>query len=108
MTCPCLPVSTLTSQVYSVWNVSAFAALMRHRQVFLNLHKGCGDAHQPLEAFRVAQILSAGVGLILSEPAYPRDAAEYEGWEASTRAAAIPSKGKASGCTTDRGGRHVA
>lgn len=77
MTCPCLPVSTLTSQVYSVWNVSAFAALMRHRQVFLNLHKQCERGHAPV-TFRHALLLSHGK-LILSERAHAGDEAEFAG-----------------------------
>jgi hypothetical protein len=46
--------------------------------VFLNLHKACGDAHNPVEGFRVAKLLNAG-RLVISERAHPLDERAYDG-----------------------------
>ena len=43
--------------------------------IFLNLHKVCGDAHNPV-TFRAAALMSAGK-LLLSEHAHPADEAAY-------------------------------
>ena len=45
--------------------------------MWLNLHKGCGDTHNPV-TFRVAKALLAG-RLILSERAHAKDEAEHAG-----------------------------
>ena len=66
--------------VYSAWDDGAFGALIggpRAASIFLNLHKGCGDPHNPL-TFRVQKLLSARA-LLLSETAYEKDMAEFEG-----------------------------
>ena len=45
--------------------------------VFLNLHKGSGDHHNPVSV-RLARLLSAG-GLVISERSYPADEAQFAG-----------------------------
>ena len=51
--------------IYSVWSDEAFGKLIgseahRPSSIFLNLHKGCGVAHNPV-TFRVQKLLSAKV-----------------------------------------------
>ena len=65
--------------VYNVWNDTMFAReIVGRYNLSLNLHRECGDAQQPLEAFRISQLVSAG-RLVISERSYPRDEAEYQG-----------------------------
>ena len=64
-------------QTYAVWTDAGLAALLRQYDCFLNVHKNCERGHAPV-TFRHALLLSAGK-LLLSERAYPRDEAEYEG-----------------------------
>ena len=61
----------------NVWTEDEYARLLKRHDVFLNVHKGCGDPHNPV-TFRVSKILNAG-GLIISERAFPKDEREYEG-----------------------------
>ena len=63
---------------YRVWDDGAFVnRVLSHFTIFLNLHKDCGDSHNPV-TFRVAKLLNAE-GLVLSERCHPRDEAEYAG-----------------------------
>ena len=45
--------------------------------IFVNLHKGCGEAHNPI-TFRVPKLLNAE-RLVLSERAHPLDEKEFAG-----------------------------
>ena len=65
--------------VYNLWNDTMFErAIVGRYNLSLNLHRDCGDSQQPIEAFRVSQLVSAG-RLVISERSYPRDEAEYKG-----------------------------
>lgn len=66
------------SMTNRVWSDAEFAQLMGRFSVFLNMHKNCGSAHEPVEVFRVNKLLSAG-GLVISERSYPKDEQEFEG-----------------------------
>ena len=64
----------LGKQLYyrdNVWDEVMYTELMNRHDIFLNIHKGCGDWHNPV-TFRVANILNAG-GLIISERAHAED-----------------------------------
>jgi hypothetical protein len=60
-----------------VWTEAEYAQLLQQHDIFLNIHKGCGDPHNPI-TFRVTKILNAG-GLVISERAYPKDENAYAG-----------------------------
>ena len=65
--------------VRSVYTDAAFQRWLSDNSslVFLNLHKGTGDHHNPVSV-RLARLLSAG-GLVISERSYPADEAQYAG-----------------------------
>ena len=65
------------THTFRAFDDASFRALLGAHAVWLNLHKGCGDAHNPV-TFRVAKALLAG-RLILSERAHEKDEAEFEG-----------------------------
>lgn len=70
----------LPKRVYKrddVWTEAEYARLLRDHDIFLNIHKGCGDPHNPV-TFRVTKILNAG-GIIVSERAHPLDEEAYAG-----------------------------
>ena len=69
----------LLRQVYNIWKPEQYATFLRsgRASIFLNVHKGCGDAHNPI-TFRVARLLSARA-LLISESAYDADMADYDG-----------------------------
>ena len=63
---------------FSAFSDEAFVdRVLGRANVFVNLHKACGEAHNPV-VFRVAKLLSAG-RLVLSERAHPDDEIEYAG-----------------------------
>ena len=68
---------TNLSKVGNVWTDAEYAQLMREHDLFLNLHKGCDDRHNPI-TFRVSNILNAG-GLVISERAFEHDERAFEG-----------------------------
>ena len=67
---------------FSVWNTDSFNRWWRHSgqwAMHVNLHKRCCAAlHEPLETFRIASLLSVGA-TVLSELAYPKDQAHFDG-----------------------------
>jgi len=65
------------AHTYRAFDDASFQRLLRQHAVWLNLHKGCGDAHNPV-TFRVAKALLLG-RLVLSERAHAKDEAEYAG-----------------------------
>lgn len=80
--------------IRNVWSDAALADLLEHSVLFLNVHKDsaygtvhghqlasktCAQPTMPLEAVRVAQLLSAGGALIISERANSVDEALYHG-----------------------------
>jgi hypothetical protein len=62
----------------NVWTEDEYAHLIQTHDIFLNIHKSCGDARSPLESFRLGKILNAG-GIIISERAHPEDEKAYDG-----------------------------
>ena len=75
---------------YNLWNDTMFAREIVGRfNLSLNLHRECGDGQQPLEAFRISQLVSAG-RLVISERSYHRDEAEYHGIGAHAAASFVP------------------
>ena len=60
-----------------LWDAEEYRQLLRTHDIWLNIHKLCGDAHNPV-TFRVQRVLSAG-GLLISERAYWKDEREFDG-----------------------------
>ena len=60
-----------------LWDEDAYTSLIRGHDIFLNIHKTCGDPDNPV-TFRVAKILNSG-GLVVSERSFSRDEIEYDG-----------------------------
>ena len=87
----CLPAGAVA--VRNVRSDAELARLMEHNTLFVNVHKDsayatphqgepgrpCAQPQMPLESVRVAQLLSAGEALIVSERANPADEALYRG-----------------------------
>ena len=68
-------------QRYDVWTATQWDAFVSHHQcspLFVNFHKDCANNMAPFESVRIAQLLSRG-GLVVSQPADPRDVSEYDG-----------------------------
>lgn len=65
------------ANTFRAWDDESYQRLLREHAIWLNLHKGCGDAHNPI-TFRVSKALLAG-RLILSERSHPKDEAEFAG-----------------------------
>lgn len=61
---------------YRNWDDRGFVRVLDRFDLFVNLHKGCGDAHNPV-TFRVPKLLNARK-LVLSERCHPRDEAEFD------------------------------
>ena len=61
---------------YRVWTSGAWLDMIKGQAIFVNLHKICGDATQPLETVRLAQIISSG-RLVISEPSNAEDESAY-------------------------------
>lgn len=60
------------------WNEVSFASqALQRSDIFVNLHKQCGDAHNPV-TWRNPTLLAQNK-LILSERAHPSDESEYDG-----------------------------
>ena len=51
--------------------------VLAHNDIFVNLHKGCGQAHNPI-TWRNAKLLNSQK-MIISERAHPKDETEYDG-----------------------------
>ena len=62
----------------NIWGVASLRRFLTTHHVFLNLHKGCGYGDAPLEALRIAPLLSVGA-TVVSEPSHPLDVNEYTG-----------------------------
>ena len=65
---------------YNIFRSSDWAALIPHvnTTAFLNLHRLGPDLNQPIEAFRLSQLLSMGA-VVVSQVASADDLAEYNG-----------------------------
>lgn len=63
--------------VDNVWSEASFATLMRKHAIYLSFHKGCGLPNQPVEAFRVAKVLSHG-RLVIGERSHVADEHEFD------------------------------
>ena len=63
-----------------VWTPSDWKQLAKtvDSAVFLNMHKACGDPDSPLEAVRLASLLSVGA-VVVTEPSFDADRAEFAG-----------------------------
>ena len=72
------PVTSSLQLISGAWNPTSFQQLVDGGHVYVNVHKHCGDAHQPV-TFRHAKLLNAEAGPLLSEPSYPADEREYAG-----------------------------
>ena len=65
--------------VYRVWDAASFETSITGRYlVAINMHKDCGNAHSPVEAFRIAQLVNARI-LVLSERSHTKDEVEFAG-----------------------------
>ncbi|KAL1523692.1 hypothetical protein AB1Y20_018623 [Prymnesium parvum] len=62
---------------YRAFNDAGYAKVVLAFDIHVNLHKECGDAHNPI-TFRVAKLLNARK-LIISEHAHPKDEEEFAG-----------------------------
>lgn len=72
-------VGAMLSYTYKAFGEEAFGQRLSQRAtVCVNLHKKCG-ARAALEAVRVAQVMSFGDCLVLSERAHALDESSYEG-----------------------------
>lgn len=60
-----------------VGNDDSFAKYIQSHDIFFNLHKNCQGDDAPIEAFRMASLISAGA-IVLSVPAYAKDQAEFK------------------------------
>jgi len=60
-----------------VWKDSAYEALLKRHDIFLNIHNYCMDGHNPV-TFRVARLLNAR-GIVISERCHPKDEIEFDG-----------------------------
>ena len=73
--------SALGSKVrhtYRAFSHEMFATnVLAHNDIFVNLHKGCGQAHNPF-TWRNAKLLNSQK-MIISERAHPKDETEYDG-----------------------------
>ena len=68
----------------NAWNSAEFSDLLKHHTVFGTVHKECQKEHPnnevaSVEAFRVATLMSAGGNVVVSEPAFKGDMADFEG-----------------------------
>ena len=63
--------------VYKAWSEQSFAQRVLSSSIFLNLHKDCGDAHNPV-TWRSPMLLRHSK-LVLSERASARDEETYKG-----------------------------
>ena len=48
----------------TAWEPLALSALLRTHSTFANFHQDCGNPNAPLEAFRLAQLLSNGCAML--------------------------------------------
>ena len=63
---------------YRVWDEPTWRSrVLSHYTFFVNLHKECGDAHNPI-TFRVPKLLNAEK-VVISERCHPKDEAEFDG-----------------------------
>jgi len=63
----------------SAWTSNAMSGILKHNNIFLNLHKGdCRWDINPFAAARVSRLLSAG-GIVISEKAYYKDETAFAG-----------------------------
>lgn len=62
----------------TAWEPLALSALLRTHSTFANFHQDCGNPNAPLEAFRLAQLLSNGCAM-LSELSDAEDQRLYSG-----------------------------
>lgn len=75
----------------SAWTEAAFMGILRHHNIFLNLHKGdCKWERNPFAAVRASRLLSAG-GILISEKSYSKDETEFAGLVDFVNFDAIPS-----------------
>jgi len=75
----------------SAWTETAFVGLLKHHNIFLNLHKGdCKWERNPFAAVRASRLLSAGA-ILISEKAYYKDETEFAGLVDFVNFDAIPS-----------------
>lgn len=65
------------SHTYQAWSAAAFASQVLPSHIFVNLHKDCGDAHNPV-TWRSPMLANQGK-LVLSERAHARDEVVYRG-----------------------------
>ena len=68
----------------NAWNSAEFSDLLKHHTVFGTVHKECQKEHPnnevaSVEAFRVATLMSAGGNVVVTEPAFKGDMADFEG-----------------------------
>ena len=66
--------SNVTS-IYDIWAEQDYAKMLLEHDIFLNLHKVCGDPHNPV-TWHYSKLLNAH-GLIISERSHPTDEAEF-------------------------------
>ena len=66
------------------WTLDALRPLLARHERWLNLHQHCGDPSSPLEAFRLASLLSNGAR-VLSELSDTDDMQLYAGAPVANR-----------------------
>jgi len=75
----------------SAWTSDAMSGILKHNNIFVNLHKGdCRWSINPFAAARVSRLLSAG-GVIVSERAYSKDETAFAGLVDFVEFDAIPA-----------------
>merc|ERR1719323_1284030 len=63
----------------SAWTEPAMIGILKHHNIFVNLHKGdCRWERNPFAAVRASRLLSAGA-ILISEKAYSKDQDEFAG-----------------------------
>jgi len=75
----------------SAWTETAFIGILKHHNIFLNLHKGdCKWERNPFAAVRASRLLSAGA-ILISEYSYSKDQQEFAGLVDFVNFDAIPA-----------------
>jgi len=75
---------------YSAWNDDAYQTVLDRSNIYLNIHKLCGNSAQPI-TWRNAKLLNAHA-LIISEHSYPKDEEQFAGLIDFTDLEKIPDK----------------
>lgn len=69
---------TVCQAIETLWSDEKLQRRLGDASIFVNWHKNCLAADQPLETFRIAALLSLGA-LVVSQRSHARDEAEFAG-----------------------------